>query len=283
MTHHEWLTSTDPAAMLAWLQGGYRHKATGILSGTVVNEPRRISDRKLRLFAVACCRAVWDRLTDPRSRRAVEVAERFTDGLATDEELEVAEDNARRSWESSDNPAGAARYCCISSATHGAQCIARPHMRDLPPPDTQAAILRTIIGDPFNPVTLCGRARKPFHNQYAHVSENGGFWLESECGDCQRIRTPDVLAIASRIYDTRDWDAMPMLADALETSGCEDARVLEWLRGDVECVACRGAGVLGTGYGSFGARECQSCSGTGRIKPVRCRGDWCLDLVLGRE
>jgi hypothetical protein len=46
--------------------------------------------RKLRLFACASCRLVWDLLYDPRHRNAVEVAERFADGLVTKAELERA-------------------------------------------------------------------------------------------------------------------------------------------------------------------------------------------------
>src|SRR5262249_37356041 len=50
---------------------------------------RRVS--KLRLFAVACCREVWEWLKDGRAREAVQTAERYADGLASREELSAAD------------------------------------------------------------------------------------------------------------------------------------------------------------------------------------------------
>ncbi len=66
MTEPEWLACKDPKTMFALLQG-------------------KTTDRKLRLFSVACCRQIWDML-DKIGREAVEVAERYTDGMATSEE-----------------------------------------------------------------------------------------------------------------------------------------------------------------------------------------------------
>src|SRR3954468_9013148 len=64
MTERSWLSCQTPETMLAFLTG-------------------KASERKLRLFACACCRRIWDLLSDPALRSAVEIAERYTDGKAT--------------------------------------------------------------------------------------------------------------------------------------------------------------------------------------------------------
>jgi hypothetical protein len=67
-------------------------------------------DRKYRLYACACVRGtpladgrtLWDLLTDDRSRNAVEVAERYAEGKASEEErLEArkAADAHARKWQ----------------------------------------------------------------------------------------------------------------------------------------------------------------------------------------
>src|SRR4051794_28609412 len=62
LTEAEWLACTDPTPMLEFLRG-------------------RASDRKLRLFAVACCRQHGHLLTPP-ALEALEVAERVAEGIA---------------------------------------------------------------------------------------------------------------------------------------------------------------------------------------------------------
>jgi hypothetical protein len=71
VTEAEWLAATDPLVMLEFMCG-------------------KASERKLRLFAVGCCRRVWPSL-GKHGRRAVDVAERYADGQADERELKDAE------------------------------------------------------------------------------------------------------------------------------------------------------------------------------------------------
>ncbi len=53
MAEAEWLSCTYPKRMLSFMWG-------------------KTSDRKIRLFAVTCCRRTWPWLVDPRSCAAVD-------------------------------------------------------------------------------------------------------------------------------------------------------------------------------------------------------------------
>jgi hypothetical protein len=55
------------------------------------------SRRKLRLAAVGCLRAILDQL-DRDSRRVVELAERYTDGLTAYADLRSTQEPAREAW-----------------------------------------------------------------------------------------------------------------------------------------------------------------------------------------
>src|SRR5262245_58200409 len=73
MTEAEWPGWGEPEKLLAFLRG-------------------KVSERKLRLFGVACCRSIWPLFTDDQCRTAVKVVERYADGLATPREMD-------RAWE----------------------------------------------------------------------------------------------------------------------------------------------------------------------------------------
>lgn len=81
MTEKKWLACRDPHTMLEFLRG-------------------KASDRKLRLFAVACCRRLWHLLRDKRSRRAVIVAEQFADGAVPTLVRQEAKNAAVRAFHS---------------------------------------------------------------------------------------------------------------------------------------------------------------------------------------
>jgi hypothetical protein len=152
MTEAEWLACTEPVKMLAFLSG-------------------KASDRKLRLYACGCCRSIQHLLTDARSRKAIEVAERFTDGQATIRERAKADEANAWVWtENEDSPrqyrlATAVGYCVSAGLlTRQALLDEIDQMswflsEDLPLP-AQAALLRDVFGSPlfqptaFNPAWL---------------------------------------------------------------------------------------------------------------------------------
>ena len=71
-------------------------------------------DKEIRLFAVWCARQVQHLMKDQRSLAALDVAERFANGQATDKELTVARDAA---W---DAAGAAARDASAAAAARAA-------------------------------------------------------------------------------------------------------------------------------------------------------------------
>jgi hypothetical protein len=96
----------------------------------VATRPGVLTDKELRLFAVFCARSVQHLMTDPRSRDAIDVAERYADGLATDDELRSAcadaSDAARATTYTSaaDDAAYTAAYISVARAADAARTAA---------------------------------------------------------------------------------------------------------------------------------------------------------------
>jgi hypothetical protein len=195
MTEDEWLACSDPTLMLGFLPG-------------------KVSDRKVRLFACACCRRVWDRILTDWAREAVHASERFADGLIDRHELRQIRSAAeqvrpRRQQEPGEkigNELTGGLWC--RSTAEMAREVAwetsglGPRRKER---QSQAALLRCIVGNPFRPVPVIDPC-----------------WLSWNNGTVSRL--------AQVIYEERAFDHLPILADALEEAGCDHADLLDHCR-----------------------------------------------------
>jgi hypothetical protein len=234
MTEEQWLACTDPRPMLEFLRG-------------------RASERKLRLFACAVCRDrfIWPLwLTDERSRRAVEVAERYVDGRAAARELNAARAAAWAPVRSAND----ARLQLLArtawgTARDGARA-ADTAVRAFQPGPTVflSGLLREIFGNPFRPSPPLSASV---------LAWNGG----------------TVGRLAESVYDERDFGRLPILADALEEAGCADADLLSH---------CRYEGPPPVAIGPE-FREPADVRTYRRREVPHVRGCWALDHILGRE
>lgn len=349
MTEQEWLASEDPQRMLEWQQGN-----NPLLPACPLPP---VSPRKLRLFACACCRQpeVWDGaecgrcggsgaywqqygpddnydredclnchgtgriggLTDPRSREAVEIAERYADGLATELDR-MRSHRAAHEVPRSEIPGivMAAAECVTPLAADAASRI-RQCMQTIAgiSDATQAALLREIAGNPWRPVTLppgptkkCGKCggRKgridyrrcaACNGRGCKTCDNdGGIEHWQWCSDCSGTgqipgicpwltwNNGTVPRLAQAIYDTRQWDALPQLADLLEEAGCTEEAILRHLRGEERCWGCVAMLVQAELSDPPRRVNCNECSDTRWIslRSPHARGCWALDALTGR-
>lgn len=197
MTESEWLATDDLAAMVKYLFDGHPSWPKRLQG-----RPDAVSDRKLRLFACACVRQSWHLLTDDLSRRAVEIAERYADGLAAKAET----------FHAASSCLTIAR-CLMPSWESDAEAKAIIGLAEMHNPaalPVYAAILRDIIGNPWRPMQCVG-----CELDYC----KGVSWL-----------TPAVQQLAQTIYDDRAFALMLILADALEEAGCREVAILEHCR-----------------------------------------------------
>jgi hypothetical protein len=243
MTETEWFNCPDPTPLLKFLR-------------------RRASGRKLRLFCCACCRRVWHLLTDESSRQAVEVAERYANGLAGRDELDAA-------------------HATVSQPRCG--YLSRPEVLLVSEAYTDAAMLWRLSSDvarcaaelfgtsgwyACEEAALRGDSSNPGGFPYHHKDRRDAYLWATEVErdkQAQVLRdvfgnpfrpvtvesgwlTPTVIALAQAIYQERQFGDLPRLADAMEVMGCRDADIL---------AHCRQVG-------------------------EHVRGCWAVDLLLGK-
>jgi hypothetical protein len=234
VTEAEWLNCTDPAPMLEFIRG-------------------RASERKFRLFAVACCRRIWDFLPTDACRDAVEVAERYADGQATDAErcsarsaiVESAEAegiNVFDGYESESIEWG--------SVPGGKAFMASIELLG----GTKFEVTR-VAGEAASEVAWDGSRLDECQEAVQHHFEEDfsveriaqTLILRDIVGPLSfRSLTLDpswliwhgclLVSMAQKMYESRNFNDMPVLADALEEAGCQDQDILSHCRSGGEHV-----------------------------------------------
>jgi hypothetical protein len=212
MTEAEWLVATDPTPMLYFI----RRAGAG--------------DRKLRLFGSSCYRSLWAASPVPEVHWDVlRASESYADREVSKQEFRLIRKRVGPSEPPkvsgmAEEVAGRSSSDCLGTTwvrglgglpLGGELRRSRPEQAG-----PQCNSLRDIFGNPFRPVAFSPS------------------W-----------RTDTAVALARQMYESRDFSAMPILADALQDAGCDNEDIL---------THCRGPG-------------------------PHVRGCWVVDLVLGKQ
>ena len=233
MTEAEWLACEDPLDLVHWLSQG------------------AVSERKARWFGADCCRRLARQAPNWPAAHMITLLEQLADGETDGSSVPTQVDSGLGGdeykcwfgpppWACEDAVLQAAfgpasrtaldpseEWMVTLNRLPGLLGVVSNMRWALQPagvePSDQAAtlapLLRDIFGNPFRPAAF------------------DPAW-----------RTPTAVALASGMYESRAFDRLPILADALQDAGCDSDEVLDH---------CRGPG-------------------------PHVRGCWVVDLVLGR-
>jgi hypothetical protein len=200
MNEMQWLACSNAEQMLEFMRGKSRI-------------------RRYRLFACACARGFWDRLTDDRCRRAIISAEFYADQIVTlrdlrrmgSEALKVVQNGYNTQTRGTpESKAADMAYIAADGRSFNSTIMV---LRDLDDSKKQSLtlIVHDLFGNPFRPIALSGE------------------WLA--------WNSAIVVRLAQAAYDERTLPAgtldnarLAVLSDALEEAGCADEQILMHLR-----------------------------------------------------
>jgi hypothetical protein len=185
---------------------------------------RRTGPRKYALFMVACCRRDIAQITDPDCLALIDLAERRADGEVPAAAVAQLRRKVHR-WagQQSFNAMGPSfhkRWVAVWGAWQTAKSNGRP-------------VWGFMNHKPYRPLLADVIGPSPMTATFSPA------W-----------RTDTAVALARQMYESREFGAMPILADALQDAGCDDDEILGH---------CRKAGA------------------------THVRGCWVCDLVLGKK
>jgi hypothetical protein len=243
MTEVDWIESSNPHQMMHFVDG-------------------EVIDRKLRLFACACCRRIWDLIESELHRRVVELAERFADGSGRviewekgegkgrhqsfrkmlrqpDEGKETVEreDMLRELEQNRDALTEEARLCryhqvspeMTAEWTLQLNCRMSSAVADFA--SRVRAAPRPFWKQPFHDPTRIGK--EIFERRLQEEMREQAIILRDIIGNPFRLvtidqtwQTPRVVMLAQNIYQERAFHFMPTLGDALKEAGCDNDVIL---------------------------------------------------------
>jgi hypothetical protein len=237
MTEAEWMT-TDTDALLRRVGAG-------------------ANERRLRLFACACCRQTSWHNSRVEVSEYLLLVEQHSDGVPDNHEREYMERKLKTIREApslSDSLAQSVRDeldhgygYCGSGVVHRGQIVAAEfgyaaaREAGFDATDRSRHVTRSLVYED---------AKKAAREQQAPlVRDIFGRSYHKKARVQNRWRTSTAVGIALQMYDSRNFNAMPILADALQDAGCNDETILS---------------------------HCRSAE-------PHVRGCWVVDLVLGKK
>ena len=225
MTEEEWLACTNVELMLKFLQS-------------------KVSDRKLRYFALACCGRIVDLIVDRRAGAAIEFAEQFADVGAARKRgrpaIRKAADLLCREWEQ-------ARWRMTDEKEKARCLIAGTAARAANATLESSAWLSAKWASSFSASArawewiiahkpdslpdfdhIAGRSKQ--FEQVPLIHDIFGNPFRPIAVDLSWL-TSTVSFLAEGIYADRAFDRLPILADALQDAGCDNDDILDHCRG----------------------------------------------------
>jgi hypothetical protein len=254
MTEAQWLAESDPRATLPMVRD-------------------RASRRKLRLLACGCCRRFWFEMGGPVARQKVARAEMYADGEITETTF-LAAFSGETDY---------TRYTILEQLHRAAQALGWPEVeehseflatprepREYAERQTDEVLSHLAEAGGLDYLGVCRQRQLPSEEYLTFVDradrERQAGVTRERAAQAHLVRdifanpfrsvrfspewrTATAIALAQQMYESREFSAMPILADALQDAGCDNDEVLSH---------CRGAG-------------------------PHVRGCWVVDLVLGKE
>ncbi|MGH7171271.1 MAG: hypothetical protein ACRELG_13415 [Gemmataceae bacterium] len=256
MNDAEWLSAADATDLWAFVRAERRFNRNGVKNPA--GEEDEYNQRLLYLLGVSVCRRLEPLFPDPCCQRMIQIAEAYAEGTATLDELEDAHEAIpdTTDYEAAVRAAVDAVFWLspddykvirgVDIATDAAGYLHAIAAGVLPARATQRegkAIWKHpafLAGKEAEERVVCDLIRDIFGNPFRPIAFDTA-WLSWHCGL--------LVSMAQKMYDSRDFSDIPVLADALEEAGCSDQDIVDHCRQPGEHV----------------------------------RGCWIVDLLLGKD